>query len=99
ERMHWVVTEALGAAAALYRVTGDANLAAWYQLWWEYAAVHLNDEAHSSWFHELAADNGPSAPVRAGKPDVYHALQATLIPRLPLSPVLAPALAQGLLDS
>lgn len=99
ERMHWVVTEALGAAAALYQVTGDANLAAWYQLWWEYAAVHLIDEERGSWFHELGPDNGPSATVWAGKPDIYHALQATLIPRLPLSPVLAPALAQGLLDS
>ncbi|QOR71210.1 AGE family epimerase/isomerase [Ruania alkalisoli] len=99
ERMHWVVTEALAAAAALYRVTGDANLAAWYQLWWEYAAVHLIDTENGSWVHELAPDNGPSATVWAGKPDTYHAVQATLIPRLPLTPVLAPALAQGLLDT
>ncbi|WP_159621028.1 AGE family epimerase/isomerase [Ruania rhizosphaerae] len=99
ERMHWVVTEALAAAAALYRVTGDANLAAWYQLWWEYAAVHLIDTENGSWVHELAPDNGPSATVWAGKPDAYHAVQATLIPRLPLTPVLAPALAQGLLDT
>ena len=33
----------------------------------------------------------------AGKPDVYHAFQATLLPRLPLAPALAPALAAGLL--
>jgi len=99
ERMHWVVTEALAAAGALYRATGDENPAAWYQLWWEYAAVHLIDEEYGSWVHELSAENGPSETVWAGKPDVYHALQATLIPRLPLSPVLAPALAQGLLDS
>ena len=32
-----------------------------------------------------------------GKPDVYHAFQATLIPRLPLSPTLAAALRDGLL--
>ncbi|SEE88615.1 AGE family epimerase/isomerase [Ruania alba] len=99
ERMHWVVTEALASAAALYRVTGDANIAAWYQLWWEYAAVHLIDTQHGSWVHELGADNEPSATVWAGKPDAYHAVQATLIPRLPLAPVLAPALAQGMLDT
>ncbi|UFU03348.1 AGE family epimerase/isomerase [Ruania suaedae] len=99
ERMHWVVTEALAAAAALYRVTGDANLAAWYQLWWEYAAVHLIDTELGSWVHELAPDNGLSTTVWEGKPDVYHAVQATLIPRLPLTPVLAPALAQGMLDT
>ena len=28
----------------------------------------------------------------SGKPDVYHALQATLLPRLPLSPMFAAAL-------
>ncbi|UFU06959.1 AGE family epimerase/isomerase [Ruania halotolerans] len=99
ERMHWVVTEALAAAAALYRVTGDANIAAWYQLWWEYAAVHLIDTEFGSWLHELGPANEPSATVWAGKPDAYHAVQATLIPRLPLAPVLAPALAQGLLDT
>ncbi|CAM3585043.1 AGE family epimerase/isomerase [Occultella aeris] len=98
ERMHWVVTEALGAAAALYRVTEDPNLPAWYQLWWEYAAVHLIDEEGGSWIHELDSDNEPSATVWNGKPDIYHAIQATLIPRLPLTPPIAPALAQGLLD-
>jgi hypothetical protein len=35
--------------------------------------------------------------VWEGKPDTYHALQATLIPRLPLAPALASALAAGLL--
>ncbi|TDE91525.1 AGE family epimerase/isomerase [Occultella glacieicola] len=98
ERMHWVVTEALGAAAALYRVTEDPNLPAWYQLWWEYAAVHLIDEEGGSWVHELDSVNEPSATVWSGKPDIYHAIQATLIPRLPLTPPIAPALAQGLLD-
>jgi hypothetical protein len=34
-----------------------------------------------------------------GKADAYHALQATLIPRLPAAPSLASALARGLLDT
>lgn len=95
ERMHWVVTEGLGAAAALYAATGDERYDRWYQTWWEYAAGHLLGEG--SWIHELSPTNGPSATVWTGKPDVYHALQATLVPRLPLSPVFAPALAAGLL--
>jgi hypothetical protein len=33
--------------------------------------------------------------VWTGKPDTYHALQATLIPRLPLTPTLAAALRDG----
>lgn len=99
ERMHWVVTEALGAAAALWRRTGEETYDAWYQLWWEYAAQHLIDEEHGSWVHELSPSNEASATVWSGKPDIYHAIQATLIPRLPLAPTLATALGDGLLDS
>lgn len=98
ERMHWVLAEALAAAAALYRVDPDPRLARWYQMWWEYAAIHLIDEERGSWVHELDSANRPSDTVWAGKPDVYHALQATLMPRLPLTPMFAPALAAGLLD-
>ena len=36
--------------------------------------------------------NRPSSSVWDGKPDVYHALQATLIPRVPLAPSLAASL-------
>ena len=41
--------------------------------------------------------NRPSGTVWKGKPDTYHAFQATLIPRLPLTPTLAAALRDGLL--
>lgn len=98
ERMHWVVTEAIGAAAALWRQTREDRYEGWYRLWWEYAAVHLIDTEHGSWIHELSPTNESSATVWAGKPDIYHAIQATLIPRLPLTPVIAPALGRGLLD-
>ncbi|HLS26914.1 MAG TPA: AGE family epimerase/isomerase [Beutenbergiaceae bacterium] len=98
-RMHWVLTEALAAAAALYRVEQDPEVAGWYQTWWEYAANHLIDEERGSWLHELDESNQPAATVWGGKPDIYHALQATLMPRLPLTPMFAPALAAGLLDT
>ncbi len=97
ERMHWVVCEAVGAAAALELVTGEQQYAEWYQRVWDYAATHLV-ERPGAWRHELDAENRPSARTWPGKPDVYHALQATLIPRLPLAPALAPALARSLLD-
>ena len=44
-----------------------------------------------SWHHELDTSNRPQASVWPGKPDLYHAVQATLIPRLPLAPILASA--------
>lgn len=97
ERMHWVVCEAIGAAAALEQVTGEEQYERWYRRLWEYAADYLI-ERPGAWAHELSPDNGPSAITWSGKPDAYHAVQATLIPRLPLAPALAPALASGLLD-
>lgn len=50
------------------------------------------------WVHELDRDNEPSTRTWAGHPDIYHALQATLMPRLPVWPAMAQALAEGRLD-
>lgn len=97
ERMHWVVAEGIGAAATLFAATGDPRFDTWYATWWDYAERHLLDRVGGSWWHELGVDNEVSRTVWEGKADLYHAVQATLLPRLPLTPVLAPALAAGLL--
>lgn len=90
--MHWVLCEALAAAAALHRRTGDTRHAEHYERWWRHARRHLIDAERGSWHHELGPDLLPAATVWAGKPDVYHAVQACLLPRLPLAPSLAVAL-------
>ena len=97
-RMHWVVAEAVGAAAALHRATGDARYAQDYTRWWDYASEYLIDHARGSWHHELDASNEPSRDVWPGKPDLYHAFQATLLPVLPLAPGLAVAVRDGLAE-
>lgn len=98
QRMHWVAAEATATAASLHRVTGEQRYADLYELWWDYIGEHLVDPLGGSWWHELDEQNRPSARVWSGKPDIYHALQATLFPRLPLSPTLATALRSGLLE-
>ena len=95
-RMHWVVAEAIGAAAALQQATGDARYAQDYTRWWDYASEYLIDRERGSWHHELDASNVPSRDVWQGKPDTYHAFQATLLPTLPLAPGLAVAVRDGL---
>jgi mannose/cellobiose epimerase-like protein (N-acyl-D-glucosamine 2-epimerase family) len=95
ERMHWVTAEATATAAALYAATGDASYAGWYETWWDHLSTFFIDTELGSWHHELDPTNHPSSTVWSGKPDVYHAFQATLIPRLPLSPTLATALRDG----
>ncbi|MGV8966781.1 MAG: AGE family epimerase/isomerase [Cellulomonas sp.] len=95
-RMHWVVAEAIGAAAALHQSTGEARYAEDYARWWDYAGDVVMDHERGSWHHELDATNTPSAEVWPGKPDLYHAFQATLLPLLPLAPGLAVAVRDGL---
>ncbi len=97
DRMHWVAAEATAAAAALWARTGDSSYATAYERWWDYTAEELIDRERGSWHHQLDAANRPIATVWPGKPDLYHAFQATLFPRLPLAPTLATALSRGLL--
>ncbi len=98
ERMHWVVAEATATAAALHQATGEAAYAEWYERWWDHIAARFIDHDIGGWHHELDVSARPSDVVWSGKPDSYHALQATLLPRLPPTPSLATALRDGLLD-
>ncbi|MBE2998957.1 AGE family epimerase/isomerase [Nocardiopsis sp. HNM0947] len=95
DRMHWVAAEALSAASALYRVTGEPRFAKHYGTWWEYICAYFVDRDHGSWHHQLDPSNRPASDVWPGKPDLYHAVQATLLPRAPLTPSLATAVAEG----
>jgi sulfoquinovose isomerase len=96
DRMHWVLAEAMAAAAALRTRTGDDRYAEQAATWWAYAERYLFDRTYGSWHHQLDASNHVIETVWPGKPDLYHAVQATLIPRLPLAPTMATALAEGL---
>lgn len=94
-RMHWVLTEALGAAWALHHATGSPEWREHVEGWWDYAKAYLLDRERGSWHSELDRDNTPHAGTWVGKPDTYHSLQAMLLPRLPLTPSFASALAAG----
>jgi len=92
ERIHWVVAEAIGAAVALWQRTGEYEFSNDYVAWWDYAKQVLIDLDGGSWWHEVDSQARPSRTVWDGKPDIYHAYQATLFVQLPLSPSLATAL-------
>ena len=93
-RLHWTHAEASAAASALLKRTGDEQYETWYRLFWEFCETNFIDRCNGSWHHELNPQNVPSADIWPGKPDLYHAWQAVLIPRLPLAPSMATALAQ-----
>lgn len=98
EQFFWVLAEAIAAADALYQATGDERYAAWYARWWAHARATFIDDG-PGWVHEVAPGGGRSHRTWHGRPDFYHPVQATLLPRLPTAPTLAAALRGGLLDA
>lgn len=95
ERLHWTHAEASAAAQALLKRTGEWHYEVWYRRFWEFCETHLIDRVQGSWHHELDPQNLPASKIWGGKPDLYHAWQAVLLPGLPLSPSMASALGAG----
>lgn len=93
-RLHWVACEAILAADALHRRTGQARFAAAAARWWAQIDRYFLDREHGGWWQELGPDLTPAAATWSGKPDVYHSYQALVFPDLPLSPAAATALAR-----
>lgn len=79
ERMHWVVTEAIGAAAVLFEYTQEGNYLDW-QTKTERHLVEVFQTAPGSLRHEVGPTLEPSEQVWQGRPDIYHTVQACLIP-------------------
>lgn len=98
-RVRWVVVEAIGSAYALYQATGNQTYTRYYQDFWDYCRDYLLDYNTGSWWQELDENNHVTTKVWNGKQDIYHLLHCLLVPRLPLTPGIAPALAAGLLDT
>ena len=84
-----MLCDGIGAETGVWKVTGEAAYPDWYATWWAYADEFLFDRVQGSWHHELDVDNRPAQTIRPGKADIYHALQATLLPRLGLGAALA----------
>ncbi|MQA25953.1 MAG: AGE family epimerase/isomerase [Micromonosporaceae bacterium] len=95
DRMHWVLAEAIAVAVALYRATGNPRYDQWYSAFWDYAEQQFIDHRHGSWIPQLDRDGQRATEPWRGKPDLYHALQATLLARIPPTHGAAAALANG----
>lgn len=80
DRMHWTLAEAINTSAVLYRVTGEEKYAEQYEEFMRYLDESVLDKSCGSWYHQLDENNKPKDTVWPGKPDLYHAFQAMLIP-------------------
>ncbi|MGY1710027.1 AGE family epimerase/isomerase [Geodermatophilus sp. SYSU D00758] len=79
QRMHWVVCEAVAAAAVLADVTGRADARELAARWWAHGEARFADPTTGSWRHELTPSGEVATGTWAGQPDVYHLVQALLL--------------------
>lgn len=80
DRMHWTLAEAINTSSILFHVTDNEKYAADYAEFMKYLDEKVLDHVNGSWFHQLDRENNLLETVWPGKADIYHALQATLIP-------------------
>ena len=86
ERFHWVMAEAILAAEALAKATGQSRYRGFADRWWQEVDTYFVDPGTGSWHHELSPDMGPSSRTWAGQPDAFHIFNAVTMPDLPLAP-------------
>ena len=95
EKLWWPVAEAIGAAAYISAHDNEAYFQVWYRKLWDYAENHVIDHARGGWLSELQEDLTPASKLFVGKPDIYHALQACLIPLYPVTGSLTHAIIEA----
>lgn len=83
DRYWWPCAEGIAAAAVLRQTGGDDRFEHWYRRVWDFTNRHLIDHDHGSWHPEIDDELKPVSRVFTGKPDLYHALQACVIPLMP----------------
>ena len=83
DRLWWPACEGIGAAAFLAELAPDPQYELWYQKIWNWTNSHLIEQKHKSWHPQLDDSLRPIHKFFTGRPDIYHALQACLIPLFP----------------
>lgn len=83
DRYWWPCAEGVCAAAALAGVDADPAFESWYRRIWGFIDTHIIDRRSGGWIPELDETLAPVNRVFVGRPDLYHAVQACIIPLLP----------------
>jgi len=82
DRYWWPCCEGIGAAYFLETIENDPLYEGWYRKIWNFTAARFVDKFNGGWYPQLGADQMPSMGPFYGKIDLYHALQACIIPLL-----------------
>ena len=91
-RMHWVLCEAIAAAAVLAQVTGQERYRDLARRWRAHGEALFADPATGSWHHELSPDGEVASGTWVGQPDAYHLAQMLLLDGRPVRGSVAAAL-------
>lgn len=94
-KLWWPACEAAGAASFLTEHQPSLYHEEWYRRVWNYVADHHLDRQHGGWIEQLDEDLKPSCTIFAGKADIYHALQACLIPLFPATGSITKAILES----
>jgi mannose/cellobiose epimerase-like protein (N-acyl-D-glucosamine 2-epimerase family) len=85
DRFWWPCAEGIGAATFLNALNDDTRYEEWYRRIWDFTATNFVDYENGGWRPQVNDALLPTTDPFFGKPDIYHALQACLIPLLPTS--------------
>jgi mannose/cellobiose epimerase-like protein (N-acyl-D-glucosamine 2-epimerase family) len=80
DRYWWSHAEAIGALTLLGHYFGPERYEEKYRQVWDFIQLRLIDGTHGGWYHVVDALGTPRSGVWNGKPDLYHSLQACLMP-------------------
>lgn len=94
-KLWWPCAEAIGAASFLCEHSPSEFHEGWYRHLWDFAAHRLIDHENGGWHPELSDDLHPAETLFRGKPDIYHALQACLIPLFPATSSLTRVISES----
>lgn len=93
DKLWWPACEGIGAAHFLGAHFNDGLYEEWYRRIWGYCNNAFIDHEAGGWFPEVSDDMKPAHNIFTGKPDIYHALQACLIPLYPATASLTRVIA------
>lgn len=92
-KLWWPLCEGAAAAHWLNEIAPKPEWEAAYRQIWDVIGAHFVDREHGGWHEERTEALGPSYGLFPGKGDIYHALQACLIPLYPAVGSLTRAIA------
>jgi mannose/cellobiose epimerase-like protein (N-acyl-D-glucosamine 2-epimerase family) len=94
-KLWWPMAEGAAAAAFLIAHKPSEYHETWYRKIWDGIARHHLDHVNGGWHEQLTENMQPAYSLFAGKADIYHALQACLIPLYPAEG----SLTKGIIDT